>query len=151
MRRDIKLDASGLHPGHDNKFDRAIFKGRRGKSYEKEFMMDLEGMSTYGNGLDLSLINQRRGYVFYLRKKDLANQPDEGESVRFPYPVVVAYDMLKHAYYAHHDIWRDLNEESFFDSGVFMNGTLGIFFSESIWFEKKRKEKMDTVASQGEF
>ncbi|KAK6515393.1 hypothetical protein TWF506_007729 [Arthrobotrys conoides] len=140
VRWDIKLDASGLHPDQDNRFNRAIFKDRRGQGYEKEFMMNLEGMSTYGSGLDLSLVSQRRGYVFYLSKKDLANQPDGGESVKFPYPVVVAYDMLKHAYYAHHDIWRDLNDESFFDNGAFMNGTLGIFPSESIWLEKKEKD-----------
>ncbi|KAF3101714.1 hypothetical protein TWF706_005472 [Orbilia oligospora] len=140
MRWDIKLDASGLHPEQDNRFNRAIFKDRRGKGYEKEFMMNLEGMSTYGGGLDLSLVSQRRGYVFYLSKKDLANQPDGGESVKFPYPVVVAYDMLKHAYYAHHDIWKDLNDESFFDNGAFMNGTLGIFPSEGIWLEKKERD-----------
>ncbi|KAK6499705.1 hypothetical protein TWF481_010066 [Arthrobotrys musiformis] len=139
-RWDIQLDASGLHPEQDNRYNRAIFKDRRGKGYEKEFMMNLEGMSTYGNGLDLSLVNQRRGYVFYLSKKDLANQPAGGESVRFPYPVVVAYDMLKHAYYAHHDISRDLNDEGFFDNGAFMNGTLGIFPSESIWLEKKEND-----------
>ncbi|KAK6356318.1 hypothetical protein TWF718_000679 [Orbilia javanica] len=140
VRWDIKLDASGLHPEQDNRFNRAIFKDRRGKGYEKEFMMNLEGMSTYGGGIDLSLVNQRRGYVFYLSKKDLANQPDGGESVMFPYPVVIAYDMLKHAYYAHHDIWRDLNDESFFDNGAFMNGTLGIFPSEGIWLEKKERD-----------
>ncbi|KAK6363561.1 hypothetical protein TWF730_000987 [Orbilia blumenaviensis] len=140
VRWDIKLDASGLHPEQDNIYNRAIFKDRRGKGYEKEFMMNLEGMSTYGSGLDLSLVNQRRGYVFYLSKKDLANQPDGGESVKFPYPVVVAYDMLKHAYYAHDDIWKDLKDESFFDNGAFMNGTLGIFPSESIWLEKKEKD-----------
>ncbi|KAK6531279.1 hypothetical protein TWF281_008094 [Arthrobotrys megalospora] len=140
MRWDIKLDASGLHPEQDNIYNRAVFKDRRGKGYEKEFMMNLEGMSTYGSGLDLSLVNQRRGYVFYLSKKDLANQPDGGESVRFPYPVVVAYDMLKHAYYAHDDIWKDLNNEGFFDNGAFMNGTLGIFPTEGIWLEKKERD-----------
>ncbi|EPS36051.1 hypothetical protein H072_10419 [Dactylellina haptotyla CBS 200.50] len=140
VRWDIRLDSSGLHPEQNNIYNRATFKDRRGKGYEKEFMMNLEGMSTYGNGLDFSLVNQRRGYVFYLSDRDLANQPDGGESVKFPYPVVVAYDMLKHTYYAHDDIWKDLNDESFFDNGAFMNGTMGIFPSEGIWLEKKEKD-----------
>ncbi|KAF3926274.1 hypothetical protein ABW20_dc0107235 [Dactylellina cionopaga] len=140
FRWDIKLDSSGLYPEQDNNYNRAIFKDRRGKGYEKEFMMNLEGMSTYGTGLDQSLVNKRRGYVFYLSDRDLTHQPDRGENVKFPYPVVVAYDMLKHAYYAHDDIWRDLNNEAFFDNGAFMNGTLSIFPSEGIWLEKKEKD-----------
>ncbi|KAF3930593.1 hypothetical protein ABW19_dt0204615 [Dactylella cylindrospora] len=139
-RWDIKLDASGLHPEQNNIFNRAVFKDRRGRGYEKEFMMNLEGMSTYGEGLDVTLVDQRRGYVFYLSPKDLANQPDGGESIKFPYPVVVAYDMLKHAYYAHDTVWRDLNDESFFDAGAFMNGTLGIFPNEGIWLDKWEKD-----------
>ncbi|KAK6544494.1 hypothetical protein TWF694_001188 [Orbilia ellipsospora] len=139
-RWDIRLDTAGLHPEQNNIYNRATFEDRRAKGYEKQFMMNLEGMSTYGAGLDFSLVNPRRGYVFYLSDRDLANQPDGGKDVKFPYPVVVAYDMLKHAYYAHDDIWRDLNDESFFDNGAFMNGTLGIFPSESIWLEKRERD-----------
>ncbi|EWC45306.1 hypothetical protein DRE_00705 [Drechslerella stenobrocha 248] len=140
VRWDIKLDASGLHPEQDNVYNRAIFKDRRGKGFEKEFMMNLEGMSSYNDGLDRFLVNGRRGYVFYLSRKDLEHQPDNGESVKFPYPVVVAYDMLKHAYYAHDDVWKDLNDERFFDNGAFMNGTVGVFPSEGIWLEKKERD-----------
>ncbi|KAF3929231.1 hypothetical protein AA313_de0204744 [Arthrobotrys entomopaga] len=139
-RWDIRLDTAGLHPEQNNVFNRATFKDRRAKGYEKQFIMNLEGMSTYGAGLDFSLVNPRRGYVFYLSDRDLANQPDGGKNVKFPYPVVVAYDMLKHAYYAHDDIWRDLTDDSFFDNGAFMNGTLGIFPSEGIWLEKKERD-----------
>ncbi|KAK6335677.1 hypothetical protein TWF696_002443 [Orbilia brochopaga] len=139
-RWDITLDASGLHPEKDNIYNRAIFKDRLGRGFEKEFTMNLEGMVTYGAGLDPSLINEHRGYVFYLSKRDLAYQPDGGENVKFPYPVIVAYDIFKHAFYAHEDIWRDLNNEEFFDESAFMNASMSIFPTEGIWLEKEEED-----------
>ncbi|KAF3918436.1 hypothetical protein ABW21_db0201552 [Orbilia brochopaga] len=139
-RWDIKLDASGLQPEKDNIYNRATFKDRLGRGFEKEFVMNLEGMATYGVGLDASLVKEHRGYVFYLSKQDLSKQPDGGENVKFPYPVIVAYDSFKHAFYAHGDIWRDLNNEAFFDESAFMNASMSIFPTEGIWLEKEEED-----------
>ncbi|KAJ6259211.1 hypothetical protein Dda_6109 [Drechslerella dactyloides] len=139
-RWDIRLDASGLHPERDNVYNRAIFKDHQGRGFEKEFMMNLEGMATYGVGLDASLVKKHRGYVFYLSDRDLAKQPDGGENVLFPYPVIVAYDNLKHAFYPHDDIWRDLNNDAFFDTSAFMNVSMTVFPSEGIWLEKEEQD-----------
>lgn len=139
-RWDILLDASGLHPQQDNNYNRAVFLDRHSQGFERSFTMNLEGMSSYGNGKDVSLILKRRGYVFYLSDKDLKDQPNNGKSVRFPYPVVIAYDMLKHSYYPHDTVKKNMDDSSFFKDGLYMNGTQCLFPNEGIWLEKVEQD-----------